>query len=142
MSSHVAVAYAHHPGTFLERYGGQTDAPDDGARTAGGLRVHYGQDFVVVHTGQTPRATIDMALAEVERALPGWRERSAAVAVGLGGGAPSETTRFDAWTSHWIHLGPRVDVGQAVAKAMFSTVIEGPLPGMGIDLLPSGVLSE
>jgi hypothetical protein len=83
-----------------------------------------------------------MVLVEVERALPGLRELSEAVAVGLGGGAPSETTRFDTWTSHWIHLGPRVDVGQAVAKAMFAAVIEGPMPGMGIDLLPPGVPSE
>ena len=142
MGSHVAVAYAHHPSTFLERFGGQADARDDGAHTAGGLRVHCGQDFVVVHTGQTPRATIDMALADVERALPGLRELSEAVAVGLGGGAPSETTRFDGWTSHWIHLGPRVDLEQAVAKAMFSTVIEGPMPGIGIDLLSPGAQSE
>lgn len=121
MGSTVAVAYKCDPVAFLEHVGHDYDAPRDG------LRVHLGQDVVVVFTSQHPSITIDAVLAEVEGALGGLQALGTSVAVGLGGGELSETTTFAEWTEHWIRGAALQDGQQSVARAMFTLVVDSGL---------------
>ena len=123
MASAIAVAFKQPPAQVLERFSAERTADH---WTAGGLPLACGQDFVVVNTLLEPRETIDAALARVDLALPLLRQSSEAVAIGLGGGAPSESTAFAEWTAHWIRGESLSNGGQPVARAMFSAVVRNP----------------
>lgn len=122
MGSYTAVAYKHNPDDFVARFCAGAVSEEDGTFSVGGLPVLCGADFVVVNILHFPSVTVDFALAEAERALPGLRERSEAVAVGLGGGRPDASTAFEEWTEHWIRAGALARGQQTVAKAMFGTI--------------------